>query len=62
MIKRVTIDIGKDEEIKDSENFQDIRMEMNSVGLNLVSTNFFRRASLILCIDFSVNEPTRDIV
>lgn len=37
MIRRVTIEVGKDEEIKDSENFQDIRMEMNSIGLNLVS-------------------------
>ncbi len=36
LIKRVTIEIGKDDEITDSENFQDIRMELNSTGHNLV--------------------------
>ncbi len=40
VLRRVMMDAQSDDEISDSENFQDIRMELNATGHNLVSPFF----------------------
>ena len=40
VLRRVMMDAQSDDEISDSENFQDIRMELNATGHNLVSLFF----------------------
>ncbi len=64
LIKRVTIEVGADEQIIDSENFQDIRMELNSTGHNLVIFHLFIKNKIILIalfiVDFCFDESTRD--
>jgi hypothetical protein len=38
-MRHVMMDVESDGEISDCENFQDIRMELNAMGHNLVSAN-----------------------
>ena len=38
-MRKVIMSVDEDDEISDIENFQDIRMELNATGHNLVSLN-----------------------